>query len=198
MNKINMFACMGILGLVGCANKIPDHYVVGIDPGFSNVQKSNIITAIDRWGEILNGEMTYDVQIGCDKEKDGRICIHATTIENIYNDCPNLKDEAGLLACTIAWTNHGADIYIPTDDTIATETSLQVQIISHEFGHALGLKHTYQYNETGEGAIMCANIGCATNFITCKDVQQYQWVHNMFQVDCKDDADEEVYKDYQL
>jgi hypothetical protein len=41
------------------------------------------------------------------------------------------------------------------------------KIVAHEFGHAMGLSHDVP------GTVMCEDVNCAANKVTCGDVAQF-------------------------
>ncbi len=129
----------------------PDkHYNLSISVGFSPAQADMIIDAAIEWQNATGGYITFDGA----GQPGGAETIEFMTEKERQPD-PGLYGET--------W-NEGVPsvivVYTSLDDKLFRQSTL------HELGHALGLQHA------GAGTIMCHGAGCASQHVTCKDVEQ--------------------------
>jgi hypothetical protein len=173
------------LFLIQCGG-LSNHYDIKIDPSFDDQQKENIANALYNWQQAVP-ELSLSIYIEQCPIKIGtdQICIINSSRE--YIDSREHDDSLALT--TRNYTDQNSMVYIPTDDEWSAYPPGQVQIITHELGHAFGLHHT------GAGTLMCAQAwyeppplaspGCAAEFITCQDIAQYKEVRGEEQPRCE-------------
>ena len=167
---INLCKILILLCFATSCGGLSNHYDVKIDPSFSPEQRANVAQALYAWTQAVP-ELSFSISMeDCPVTiKSDQICIINTSLAYVKQ-----REQSDALAFT--WTNNvdqNSECYIPTDDPISQDQAAQVEIITHELGHALGLSHT------GPGTIMCVSAweegtGCGSEFITCQDVGQYK------------------------
>ena len=99
---------------------------------------------------IIMGDKVCD-SVNCQED----ITIHQTTQQNIT---VAYAGDVGVTLFSVPYHGWG-NVYVPV--------GWDGQVLRHELGHSLGLRHTEA------GTIMCANVDCASQSITCADVNQY-------------------------
>ncbi len=132
------------------------HYNLDIETGFTADQYGLIINAADRWTAATDGMITFGL-IGWSGDP--------TTITVTGMPVADLQAKYGAdLAGVCQWTGgENSDLYISDN---VDDTKFE-HIVEHELGHSLGLDHT------GPGTLMCKSISCASQDITCADVEQF-------------------------
>ncbi len=151
-------AILATLALTGCMWQVnpTHHYNLDIQTGFTADQYGLIIGAADRWTAATDGMITFGL-IGWKGDP--------TTITVTGMPKADLQAQWGAGLAGVTWLTGGenSDIYLSTD--VSDDTFMHTT--EHELGHALGLDHT------GPGTLMCKDNGCASQDITCADVEQF-------------------------
>jgi hypothetical protein len=175
--------------LVGCmtnavaepdpVKSVPSNdYIIYISPSFTADQQRALTQAVAAWQDTLlwghqPAILSAVIADGCDMCEDS-IVITPNTAANIQSQTGDdgaigvtyyhqgVVDWATIQDSTDGWDNSFENFYL---------TAL------HELGHGMGLKHT------GPGTVMCADTGCAVNWVTQTDINQWATLRGLPTVD---------------
>jgi hypothetical protein len=130
---------------------------VQTSPAFSLGQSSAIMDAVLVWQARSNGFVTFD--------GDPTATSDVITIDLATSQTITAEFGSGVIGET-RYEGQSSLIYL----TSTLDPSLFYQTVQHEIGHAIGLKHTIA------GTIMCADVGCAAQSVTCADVARAEQI----------------------
>lgn len=192
--------------MAGCfaSPGLPCSYSVQIDSSFSNDEIAIIEASMSSWTSLSADAPTFDFQVipafseyHLRQVPWGVIVIQRDTLFDIRSKEGAASDTVGLTetSTVLAHIEYGSINLDPKTIgptvLIPNEADLQAaypsytesdyfQIVAHETGHALGLRHT------GEGTVMCKDLGCAAPKPTCADLSQYCSLRPGLKCDCKE------------
>lgn len=149
-----------------------DFYWVHLDPAFTPDQAGKVLDAMQAWELAVPVSLAPDVRT-CSGAHNSEICIHASNhAELMARDVPSPGQSSNPLGLTAGGINsNGAEIYIDVPGIEGTQYAANfTQIVEHELGHAMGLKHMTP------GHLMAPFIEDMADGPTCGDVQQWQEV----------------------
>jgi hypothetical protein len=151
--------------MIGCAGApLPcNDYTVYITPDLSDTMAEDTITALESWGALIPA-LHYNVVYSRVQDCEHCITVSAATtawIDSSYHDSCETNQCLGITV-----RDPGTDssiIYLGE----GMPHALQLQMTTHEIGHAMGLVHPT--DQTPNVQIMCPNEQCATPLPTCID-----------------------------
>jgi hypothetical protein len=146
-----------LLVFFGCAappRPHATHYRVEIDPAFPDYATPSALDAVQQWRDAAPG-LTIDVVVSRCSLAPEAICLRAAD---------NLSEHAG----KIGWTDEDPSQDAAEIVVLATHRTVEMtKLIAHELGHGIGLLHT------GPGTVMCGDVECSADAVTCRDVEQF-------------------------
>lgn len=176
-----------LLFLTGCSNVLGNEYFVTIDPNFSKEDRESIIASVGEWQDALPDNLTVSsISVGTcaaammtDENRDTipnpgtrrEICIHAAQQAWVDSRASNTEGRPVLAITFRHDADDSADIYLPIDKVDIPMTNHQS--ITHELGHAMGLKHMQA------GALMYWNLDDQSQTPTCDDAAQWLSIRHM-------------------
>jgi hypothetical protein len=161
---------MMVESLSGCSYPFGTHYLVVVSPDLSAARQADVVEAAGRW-EASTVELGFDFVVAyCDERgpHPGEICVVPMEQAAVARMCGNRLADA--IGCTTrSRTDDASTVGLAslTEQGEPIDDDLQARVAMHELGHAMGLQHA------GHETIMCRAMSCASESVTCDDVEQF-------------------------